>query len=256
MLELTELQEHVEGLILGTPSPGKHSARSAIRHIQKAWEIRELDREMAGFRAITGEEESASAIYHALKRRRYNGADKLDPRNHVHKAALYPFLIAVSQALQPLAKSELEPRLELKEENGRKRIRSRVTVTTPSGDSMWAYPEPPLHYTLTINDKLHDFSEELAKLANEKSAKDMITAIRGAANLRNQIIYASQQGIPSLSESLDKYLLKRRDVIFRNLIIYLMIDPYREKQLFVQQSLAAFLKMLKLVQKQELILEW
>jgi hypothetical protein len=95
---------------------------------------------VAGFRAITGEEESVSAIYHALKRRRYNGADKLDPRNHLHKAALYPFLIDVSQALQPLAESELEPKLELKEENGRKRFRSRVTVTMPAGDQMCAYP--------------------------------------------------------------------------------------------------------------------
>jgi hypothetical protein len=107
-----------------------------------------------------------------------------------------------------------------------------------------------------LNDKLHDFSEELSKLANERNTKDMITAIRKAANLRNQILYASQEGIPSLSEPLDKYLLKRRDVIFRNLIIYLMIDPYKEKQLFVQQSLTAFLRMLKLLYKEELILEW
>ena len=191
---------------------------------------------MAGFRGITGEEESVSAIFHALKRRRYDGADKLKPRNHVHKAALYPFLIAVSQALQLIADSELEPKLELKEEDGRRRFRTRVTVKKPSGDPLWAYPDPPLHYTLMLNHKLHDFSEELARLANERNTKDMITAIRRAANLRNQILYASQEGIPSLAEPLEKYLLKRRDVIFLNLIIYLMIDPYKEKQLFVQQD--------------------
>lgn len=65
--------------------------------------------------------------------------------------------------------------------------------------------------------------------------------------LRNQILYASSEGIPTIADPIDGYILKRRDVIFTNLIIYLLIDPYKEKQLFVQQALSAFLKMLRLI---------
>lgn len=255
MIELTDFQREIKELILETPPPGKHCARSAIRHIEKAWDIIEIDREMAGFRAITGEEESVSAIFQSLKRRRYKGSNKLNPRNHVNKAALYPFLIALSQAFEPF-KSEMEPRLELHTESNRKRFRVRVTTKGPDGKSLWAYPEPPLNFNVKIDDKLPDFSEELSLLASEKKAKDILSAIKRAANYRNQILYASQDGIPSLVEPIDKYLLKRKDIIFLNLAIFLLIDPYKEVQLFVQQALAAFLKMLNIIDDMELLIDW
>jgi len=50
---------------------------------------------MAAFRVITAEEEVATAIFHALVRRKYVGANQIDPRNHVHKAAVAPFFEAV-----------------------------------------------------------------------------------------------------------------------------------------------------------------
>ncbi len=58
-----------------------------------------VDLEMAAFRAITAEEEAASALFHSLKRRRYAGAARLSPRNHVHKNAVAPFCTAVSRVL-------------------------------------------------------------------------------------------------------------------------------------------------------------
>lgn len=74
-LELTEFQKRIEKLVLTSPARGKHSARSAMRHIQKAWLIRELDREMAVFHSITGEEEAATAIFYSMKRHNYPGAN-------------------------------------------------------------------------------------------------------------------------------------------------------------------------------------
>jgi hypothetical protein len=255
MIELTKIQQEIKELILDTPPPGKHCARSSIHHIEKAWEIKDIDREMAGFRALTGEEESVTAIFHSLQRRRYEGASELKHRNHVHKAAMYPFLVAVSQAFDSAA-SQLKPTLVLRNESDRKRFRIRITVKGPIGEELWAFPEPPLNFSVTLNDVIPDFSDQFSSLASEKNSKDIIAAIRTAANLRNQILYASQQGIPSLAEPLDKYLLKRKDVIFINLAIYLLIDPYNENQLFVQQALAAFLKMLSIIKDINSILDW
>lgn len=245
-MELSEVHREIKELILDTPPPGKHCARSAIRHIEKAWEIKDLDREMAGFRAITAEEESVTAIFHSLKRRKYKGSDKLNPWNHVHKSALYPFLIAVSEAFEPF-KSEMKPKFELHSENGEKTFRVRVTVKGPDGKEIWAFPEPPFNFNVWVNNRLYDFTEQFSMLASEKNAKDILTAVKKAANYRNQILYASQDGIPSLAEPIDKYLLKRRDVIFLNLAIVLVIDQHREVQLFVQQALAALLKMLNII---------
>lgn len=255
MIEFTKMQQEIKELILDTPPPGKHCARSAIHHIEKAWEIKDIDREMAGFRALTGEEESVTAIFHSLQRRRYCGASELKHRNHVHKAAMYPFLIAVSQAFAPVA-SEMKPTLVLRNESDQNRFRIRITMKGPNGEEMWAFPEPPLNFSVTLNGVIPDFAVQFSSLASEKNSKDIIAAIRAAANLRNQILYASEKGVPSLSEPLDKYLLKRRDVIFINLAIYLLIDPYNENQLFVQQALAAFLRMLNIIKDINSILDW
>jgi hypothetical protein len=255
MIELTEIQKEIKELILDTPPPGKHCARSAIRHIEKAWEIKDIDREMSGFRAITGEEESVTAIFHSLKRRNYKASDKLKLRDHVHKSAMHPFLIAVSQAFDPV-KAEMQPVLELHTESDSKRFRVRVIIKGPDGKDLWVFPDPPLNFNVKVNDKPLDFSDQFSLMATEKNAKDMFTAIKKAANYRNQILYASQNGIPSLLDPIDKYLLKRKDIIFLNLAIFLLIDPYREIQLFAQQALAAFLKMLNVIDDMNCIIDW
>jgi len=247
MLELNEVQKEISQLILETPAPGKHSARSAISHITKAWETKDIDREMAAFRSITGEEESVTAIMYALKRRKYEGADKLKPRNHVHKSAMYPFLTSVARVLNAANQMGLEPTLELRRELQPTRFQVRLTVPLADGKKIWAYPDPPLHYSVRTNDKIEDFSQQLSELANERNRKDILDHVRELANKRNQILYASSEGIPAIADPIDGYILKRRDVIFTNLIIYLLIDPYKEKQLFVQQALSAFLKMLRLI---------
>src|SRR5919205_2516033 len=88
----TDYQRAVQELIQDRPSPGCHAANNALRHISKAWDIRNIDQEMAVFRSFCAEEEAAAAIFHALKRLRYLGTEKLDPRNHVQKVAVMPFL--------------------------------------------------------------------------------------------------------------------------------------------------------------------
>ena len=42
-LSLTDMQETVCKFILERPAPGKHAARSAVRHLLMAWEIRKAD---------------------------------------------------------------------------------------------------------------------------------------------------------------------------------------------------------------------
>ncbi|PLU07434.1 hypothetical protein BMJ29_02810 [Sinorhizobium medicae] len=54
---------------------------------------------MSFFRAITAEEEAATALILALKQRRYPGSEKLNPWEHLHKAAVSPFLDAVGNVL-------------------------------------------------------------------------------------------------------------------------------------------------------------
>ena len=127
-LELTEIQKRIETLVLTTPARAKHSARSAIRHIQKAWLIRELDREMAVFHAITGEEEAATAIIYSLKRHNYPGSDQLNPHSHVHKNAVYPFFLAVGSILYLLIEWGLNPQAVINTKDKNPKARVRLTM--------------------------------------------------------------------------------------------------------------------------------
>jgi len=132
-LKLAPPQQKISELILHTPAPGKHCARNAIFHIQKAWEIRHIDREMATFRSITGEEEAAAAIFHSLKRHGYRGANDLNPRNHIHKSAVFPFLQAISVIAE--LNQHLDPTIVLNKEGTRFRLR----LTVPNREVKAAY---------------------------------------------------------------------------------------------------------------------
>lgn len=99
IFQVSDFDREVADVVSTIPPPARWSGFNAIRHLNKAWRLREDDREMAMFRAITAEEEAATAIFHSLQRLRYPGASGLNPRNHIHKNALAPFLHAVAMAL-------------------------------------------------------------------------------------------------------------------------------------------------------------
>lgn len=86
-------------LIEKAPAPGKHAARNALFHIERAHALQEVDPEMALFRSITGEEEAVRAIFDSLQRRDYPNARRLNWQDHKHKAAVVPFLRAVADLI-------------------------------------------------------------------------------------------------------------------------------------------------------------
>jgi len=77
----------------------------------------------------------------------------------------------------------------------------------------------------------------------------MFKYVKNVANVRNELLYATANGIAHVKNESKKQMQDRHDAIFFHFIIYLLIDPYSEKQLFVQQALDAFLRMLRIIEK-------
>jgi hypothetical protein len=249
-LDLSDFQKEITKLVQETHVPSKHCARSSIFHIQKAWQIRTIDPEMAVFRAITGDEEASTAIFYSLKRLGYKGSNFLNPYDHFQKSAVTPFLKAVGYALDSFSKvTNFDPKIEIRKEEDKIRVRLRLTITDPERQKKYAYPEPPLNWKFEIDGKLPDFKEQIEKIASEKNAKSIIKHIKDLANKRNMVLYASSCGVPRVQGSIDNYLNIKRDEIFTKLTVFLMFDPYKEKQLFVEQVLKAFLQTLELIPK-------
>jgi hypothetical protein len=57
---LDKLETGIEGMLNEASIPGQHCGRNAIDHLRKAWELEQIDLEMAMFRALTAEEESST----------------------------------------------------------------------------------------------------------------------------------------------------------------------------------------------------
>ncbi len=203
-------------------------ARSAVRHLNKAWEIRYLDLGMALFRCLTAEEETATAIFLALKSRQYKGAQHLNHRSHRDKAAVAPFLRAVGNKLASMELAQKQPTLIFDARGLTPRLSVRITVEQ-NGEQRWIYPVPPLGFSLKLNDE----------------ADDVNTHINESKNLRNRILYASPQGVPSIEGDGESLVKEKRDYVFGILTIFLFIEQTSEKQISAQQCLTAFLKMLR-----------
>ncbi len=246
-LELTDFQKAIAEFVEHAAKPGRHCARSAIIHIQNAWKIRSLDPDMSVFRSITAVEESATAIFHTLKRHGYEGSDKLQLRSHVHKAALRPFLGAIETNFANSRLEQFSLALEAVGTGKDGRILVRFSLPNAPEDMKYAYPEPPLHFALGRNGEKYHFTEELRDIVNKHNADTILKHVKALANRRNRLLYASPEGVPKVMALPDCFLLRERDTVFQHLCIYLMIDPYCEKQLFVQQALESFLKMLELL---------
>ncbi len=247
-MNFSDFEQHAVDSMLKTRGAGKHAFRSSIRHLDRAFELKDSMPEIAIFLGITCEEEAATAVFHALQKRKYVGAEKLNQKSHVHKLALHPFLLAVGRSFEAISDNRI-PTLEFNDTlqaDGIERLRVRFSFFDNNGKETWAYPLPPLHFTMKLNGELHRFSDELHSIASEKNAKNAYEYIRRLANRRNKAIYATPQGIP-YAEDVEQFLIYRKAVWFSFLVAYLLIEPYRETQGFVEQAIVAYLQLLRLV---------
>lgn len=218
-----------------------NSFRSAFRHIRLTWKLHHFDNEMSLFRAITGEEEAASGLMLAFIQQRYPGANKLKPRDHTHKAAVSPYLDAVNNLIASVPVPA--PKLSLSMGSPPSlSISVDLQALGVSGEPKFATPDNPFNFALRKDgeESVYFFEKELAEIASFSGAADIRTAISERANLRNRLLYASDEGIPKV-EFPDETLLRYRDRIFRLCLLTIGILQTKQHQLFAAQNLEAFL---------------
>lgn len=227
-----------------TSCRGRHSIRCAINHLNKGWALRKIDPEMAVFRAITAEEESVSGVFHALKYRCYNNSKILNPKNHVQKNAAIPFLQILGYFFENISGlDKIYPTLHIKEEDGETRLRIALSVCV-NGQKLLGYPVPPLNFGVTVDGKKPRFKSQIEKLVKEQNTSDILKYIQDQANLRNKVLYAGDVGYPSLVDLKDSFFELRRTRVMAMVMAFLLIEPWAERQPFVQHVLDAFLLML------------
>jgi len=240
--EPPSLKELVSKLILTTHVPGRHAARNALAHIDNARKIKDIDPTMAAFRALTGIEEAATAIFHALKRQKYNNAQFLKKERHFHKTAVYPFFQAIGSLL-----ATFDIRTQIVCDTTKQHPKLEIHFPNHSNEGAFSQ-EFPLDFKITKNSELYDFSEQITQLVSERNAKSFCQHSNDLANVRNKLLYSSNEGIPMAQITEDDLKIKEA-IIINFLVIYLLITQYDKQQSFIQQALDVFVNILNLSDK-------
>ena len=165
-----------------------HCFRSALRHLELAKNLLAVDPAMAIFRGVTAEEEAASGLMHCLRELHYAEADRLNPRNHVHKHALFPFMRIVGLFFGQIFENKLkEYHLHIKEEEGHRRLMLAFPISI-GGESQWAYPLPPLNFGVKVGtpETPPSYKSQISAFVSAKGAKNIRTYLKKEANLRNE----------------------------------------------------------------------
>jgi|CEGE01.1.fsa_nt_gi hypothetical protein len=223
----------------------RHCFKSALYNLELADKILSIDPGMAIFRCITAEEEAATGLMYCLKERGYKNAEKLKPKDHVHKNSAIPFIsILFSFYGSFIKENQLQnPVLHIQNQDGNKRL----TLGFPlfiNGESHNAYPIPPLNFLFSVGNKSPSYKKQISDHIKDAEAKDITTHLKQVANSRNELLYASDDGYPIVSELQPEFIELRYRKVLTLLRAYLFIFPYAEQQPFVQDALDAYLAML------------
>ncbi|MCD6347325.1 MAG: hypothetical protein J7L96_07900 [Bacteroidales bacterium] len=231
---------------------GGFASKSCARHIERALELQTTMPEISAFLAITAEEEAATAIFAALRKRGYAHARKLRARDHRFKAGVYPFLKLLSEVLGPLEHG-LPLILFFDQNNDSKKsgiLRIRMPLELQGDRQICIVPEPPLNLVSVDSDgKPSDYLKKVRSVASEQGIDSIYDYIQNVANERNTLLYASDSGIPELKDV--NYVLDHHiRAAFLNLIMYLLIEPHKVQNL-VQEALGVYLSILNRIDEKE-----
>ena len=258
-MEYSKFQQSVIEAIKGCKSEIKNCCENAILHLEKAWEIRNIDKEMAVFRGITAEEEASVAIFYCLKSHQYVNANKLQFKLHSTKLGLYPFLRHVGNFLSGTLFTDSSPfenhRLIIIEVSDRKAIELVFKI---KGQDLDVRPLPPLHFNISDHKtgEIKTFDIDFKKMYLGDNYTDSLKYIKDVANQRNRLLYANSAGKPQVNGDIEKYLDVQKMKVFLFIIIILLIDPWEKTQGssgFVQQALDSYLLLLERIEKEEII---
>lgn len=117
----------------------------------------------------------------------------------------------------------------------------------PDGRNVWA-KSLPLHFGLTTivngTETAIDFAEQMRHVAAEANAKSVTSYLIERANLRNRLLYAASDGYTKMLGETERIFTYYKRNTFVILQLYLMIDPHKKHQMFVQHCLDAFLNII------------
>ena len=244
-LQLNSLDLECRAMLEASPKcHSRNCLRSAFHHLEMAGKVYEVDPAMAVFRGLTAEEEAATGLMYCLQEQGYKNASMLQPKNHVHKNAVFPFLTALGLFFAEFAQAHIKkPGLFIDNTGPEKRLMIHFCLPFASADK-WVTPIPPFNFSISNGEKRISFRPQIEALASKRNVSDLAKHIKQEANRRNQLLYAAPNGYPTHPVVGPDFFQHHQVLVVALMRAWLLIKPYPEQMRFVQDSLDAFLVML------------
>jgi hypothetical protein len=222
------------------PGAVRHRLLSALDHLERSLLIFDVDREMASFRAITAEEEAATALILAIRLRRYQQAKQFNPRSHQHKAAVMACVSGIASTMIPVLQE-----FQIVFDFGRKRIDVKVPLSNfgvrGGEDLAIQFVEPlDLVYSRPGREGSNLFDDALVKLAERASFENIKKMVSAQANARNTLLYASDSELPK-SKATREGITNRKNKALTMLVLGVMVLQSRKHLALVRDAIPAFL---------------
>ena len=229
------------------PKPVRFRMLNALNHSDAALKLLAIDREMASFQAITGEEEGAAALIRAIQLRDYPHASRLSIRDHQHKAAFIPFIAGVRNHFAR-GFSKLNVTLDY--------AKPRIDVHIPlselgvelSDKTLGLQPVEPLDIRSMKpgpdgTEIPHTFAKELSEIAKGANYEGIKEFVKSQANSRNRLLYASDSALPK-SKTTEAVLIARRRNVLVMLGLTVIVMQTRTHQALVSRGIEVLLEIL------------
>lgn len=219
----------------------RKSFDAAFIHLSLAHRLKDTDSAMAIFRAITAEEEAATALLRALQARGYAAPGEILPKDHLQKAAVYPYLRAITNHASYLRMNGIkEVRFGIPRDEDKPRLQLALLLDGDN-DGIVARPDPPLNFHIRESGEVVSYQRYFLELISPSGFEDIRKYLNVKKNQRNLLLYASPQGLLNPGPVADSTLLNYKHKIMAILKATLLIWPYKEIQPFVQEAVHSFL---------------
>ncbi len=239
---LTEEDRRIVALLRHEPEDWtRKSFDAAFIHLSLAHRLKDIDPAMAIFRAITAEEEAATGLLRALQTRGYVGPGELLPKDHLQKAAVYPYLRAITKHTSDLRLNGIkEVRLGIPKDVEKPKLQLTLLLDGEN-DGIVAHPDPPLNLCIREGGESVDYQKCFRELISPIGFEDIRKYLNVKKNVRNLLLYASPQGLLDPGPVADSTLTGYKHRIMTILKAALLVWPYTEVQPFVQEAVRSFL---------------
>lgn len=205
---------------------------------------------MSSFRAITGEEEAAAAVFKALQLRGYPQSQLLSVKDHTHKAAALACALAIRSSIAMGVKN-IKVEFDFKAVRIDVKIPLRdLNIRMPGGADLALQPVEPLDLLRAREDDTSDnvYADDLKRLAEGAKFSEIKHMVKSQANARNTLLYASNRALPRSHATKDTLLSRKENALMLISVAVIALQTTRH-QAMLRQGIEALLAVVERLPK-------